>query len=90
MSAQYVEIQAPLDLVGLCDVALRVGVDRNTPYMWQFRGQLPPPIAILNKQTPVWEWTVLKRHLDAVGLPSRTPTGQGRKRPRAHDDGDDQ
>jgi hypothetical protein len=43
------------DIVGLAEIAERLGVERQTPNRWRHRGLLPMPRAIISG-TPLWDW----------------------------------
>jgi hypothetical protein len=43
------------DIVGLNEIADRLGVERSTPDRWRYRGLLPEPRLIVSG-TPLWDW----------------------------------
>ena len=43
------------DLVGASEIAQRLGVHRNTPYVWRSRHLLPAPDLELTTG-PIWLW----------------------------------
>jgi len=46
------------DIVGLNEIADRLGVQKNTPDTWRGRGLLPEP-AVVVSGTPLWEWSTI-------------------------------
>ena len=47
---------APHDLVGLGEIADRLGTARVNVRQWRFRGLLPEPVTTVSG-TPVWAWS---------------------------------
>jgi hypothetical protein len=47
------------ELVGLTEIAGRLGVDKDTPDKWRHRKVLPNELRIISG-TPVWEWKAIK------------------------------
>ena len=43
------------DLIGLAEIAERLGVGRNTVDQWRRRGILPDPLTTVSGN-PVWAW----------------------------------
>lgn len=55
-----------LDLVGVAEIADRLGVRRQTVAQWKIRGLLPVTVADL-ACGPVWEWKVIETWAKATG-----------------------
>jgi predicted site-specific integrase-resolvase len=47
------------DLVGLTQIAERLGVPRGTVDSWRHRGKLPEPNLMIGIH-PYWEWSSIK------------------------------
>lgn len=43
------------DLVGMMEIADRLGVQRQTVRLWRHRGVFPEPLAVVSR-TPLWRW----------------------------------
>jgi hypothetical protein len=56
------------DIVGLSEIAERLGVEKDTPDVWRRRGLLPEPRAVISG-TPLWDW-------DRDIVPWATATGR--------------
>lgn len=48
------------DLVGLSDIAKRLGVQYRTAVMWRRRKLLPEPLKVVAR-TAVWDWYEIER-----------------------------
>lgn len=63
-----------LDVVGLKEVAQRLGVEERTASMWKWRGLLPPADGIVSG-LPVWRWSTIRKWATATGrLPKQEET----------------
>lgn len=68
---------AQLDLVGIDEIAERLGVARNTASMWQTRGwpagergakvKAPEPVATISGRIRVYRWRDIERWAKASG-----------------------
>jgi predicted DNA-binding transcriptional regulator AlpA len=47
-----------MNLIGIADIAARLGVERATVDIWRYRGILPEPTAIVAR-TPMWTPAVI-------------------------------
>ena len=66
------------DLVGVEEIADRLGVARSTVSGWHSRGLLPNPLGIVSGRTSVWEWADVEawaREVGASSLTRRCPDG---------------
>lgn len=52
------------DLVGMLEIADRLGVERQTVRAWRQRGLFPEPVAVVSR-TPVWRWRDVQRWADS-------------------------
>lgn len=52
--------------VGLAEIADRLGVSSQTPYMWRHRGLLPEPSWIVSG-APAWNWPDVERWAKETG-----------------------
>jgi hypothetical protein len=53
-------------LVGIAEIADRLGVERDTVHKWRYRRLLPAPDYRL-AVGPVWEWDTIDRWAKATG-----------------------
>jgi len=58
--------QAACDPVGLAEIAVRLGVKRQTAGMWRHRGLLPEPSWVVSGQ-PAWNWPDVERWARQTG-----------------------
>jgi len=66
-----------LDLVGVDEIAQRLGVPRSTVSMWQTRGwpsggraervKAPEPVATISRRMHVYRWSDVERWARATG-----------------------
>ncbi len=57
---------AKLDLVGVREIAERLGVPRGTVAIWRHRAQMPEPEWTISGG-PVWRWTTIERWARKTG-----------------------
>ncbi len=57
---------AKLDLVGVSEIAERLGVQRGTVSIWKLRGFMPKPDSEL-KSGPVWRWSRIEKWARETG-----------------------
>ena len=55
-----------LDLVGLLEIADRLGVAHQTVRQWRRRGLLPAPSWVVSG-VPIWEWTTIRTWAQTTG-----------------------
>lgn len=60
------------DLVGISDIAARLGYPRNTVEMWRKRRRLPEPDYIFGA-SPVWRWTRIEQWARDTGRLKASP-----------------
>jgi len=61
------------DIVGLAEIAERLGVQRRTVDRWRERGVLPDPTWTVGGR-PAWEWSTIEAWARATGrLPGPGP-----------------
>jgi hypothetical protein len=51
---------APLDIVGIKEIAERLGVKQQTAAAWRYRGLLPPEEGTVSG-APAWAWATIER-----------------------------
>lgn len=69
--------QAPVEPVGVVDIARRLGVRQQTVAMWRYRGLLPDPRWSVSNQ-PAWDWQDIRRWAESTGrLPADTHPDEG-------------
>lgn len=54
------------DVVGITEIAERLGVQRKTAVMWRLRGRLPEPRWTVSGN-PAWEWSTIEAWARATG-----------------------
>ena len=75
--------QAPVEPVGVVDIARRLGVRQQTVAMWRYRGLLPDPRWSVSNQ-PAWDWQDIRRWAESTGrLPGDTHPDEVAGRDRA-------
>jgi len=52
------------ELVGLRDIADRLGYAESTVYQWHHRGQLPAPDYVISRTHPAWWWDTIQEWWD--------------------------
>jgi len=55
-----------LDIVGLKEIAERLGVKQQTAAAWRHRGVLPPPEGTVSG-APAWQWKTIEQWAAATG-----------------------
>jgi hypothetical protein len=55
-----------LDIVGLKEIAERLGVKQQTAAAWRHRGVLPPPEGTVSG-APAWQWQTIEQWAKATG-----------------------
>lgn len=64
------------DVVGLAEIAERLGVQRRTVDRWRERGVLPDPTWTVGGR-PAWEWSTIEAWARATGrLPDQGRAGR--------------
>lgn len=61
-----------IDLVGVREIAERLGVPRGTVAIWRHREQMPEPEWTISSG-PVWRWATIERWAEKTG---RLPKGE--------------
>jgi hypothetical protein len=56
-----------VDIVGMVEIADRLGVARQTPRQWQQRKLLPAPDAVVSWDIPVWRWATIEKWAKETG-----------------------
>ena len=59
-------VKRHLDLVGIREIADRLGVRTQTASAWRYRGLLPEPEWEVSGRA-VWRWKVIRRWADQTG-----------------------
>jgi len=68
-----------VDIVGIAEIADRLGVKRQTVDMWRSTGQLPASDYSVSNR-PAWNWMTIKRWREATVKPKAPGVRELRRR----------